>query len=49
MYYAIAVDHTDTIEGEDPDVLDRLSRFATSFTLGAGDHRTLALKLFVLQ
>ena len=44
-YYAVAIDHTDTIEGQDPDLLARLIGDATSFALAPGDSRTLDLQL----
>jgi protocatechuate 3,4-dioxygenase beta subunit len=48
-YYAVAIDRTDTIEGQDPDFLERLSRYASAFALTVGEHRTLTLKLFIPQ
>jgi hypothetical protein len=37
------------LELQDPDLLDGLSRQASSFTIAPGDTRTLNLKLFTLQ
>ncbi len=48
-YYAIALDRADQLELQDPDLLDGLSRQASSFTIAPGDTRTLNLKLFTLQ
>jgi hypothetical protein len=48
-YYAIALDRADQLELQDPDLLDGLSRPASSFTVRAGDTRMLDLKLFTLQ
>jgi len=48
-YYAIALDHSDAIEGQDPEFLETLSRLASPVSLGQGDSRTLELKLFTVQ
>ena len=48
-YYAIALDRSDAIEGQDPEFLEGLTRVATPFSLAAGDTRTLELKLFIVQ
>jgi len=48
-YYAIALDRADQLQLQDPDLLEGLSRQASSFTIRAGDTRTLDLKLFTLQ
>ena len=44
-YYAVAIDHTDTVEGQDPDLLERLIGDATSFALAPGGSRVLDLQL----
>jgi hypothetical protein len=49
QYYAVAVERIDAGEWQDPDVLDGLSRAATSFSLGEGEMRTLDLRLLAVQ
>jgi protocatechuate 3,4-dioxygenase beta subunit len=44
-YYAVAIDHTDTIEGQDPELLESLIGDATSFALAPGGSRILDLQL----
>ena len=44
-YYAAAVDYLPQGEWGDPEVLDRLKRIASTFTLDEGETRTLALTL----
>jgi protocatechuate 3,4-dioxygenase beta subunit len=48
-YYAIALDRSDAIEGQDPEFLEGLTRLATTVSLASGDTRTLELKLFTVQ
>ncbi len=48
-YYAIALDRSDAIEGQDPEFLEGLTRQATTVSLAPGDTRTLELKLFTEQ
>jgi carboxypeptidase family protein len=48
-YYAIALDHSDAVEGQDPEFLESLTRLATPVSLAPGDKRTLDLKLFTVQ
>jgi hypothetical protein len=48
-YYAIAIDRTDAVEGQDPELLDRLVPQASTISLAPGDSRTLDLKLFAVQ
>jgi hypothetical protein len=48
-YYAIALDHSDAVEGQDPEFLDGLTRVASTVSLSPGDKRTLDLKLFTVQ
>ena len=48
-YYAIALDRSDAIEGQDPEFLEGLTRLATAVSLAPGDTRTLELKLFTVQ
>jgi hypothetical protein len=48
-YFGIALDRTGSLQLQDPDVLESLSRQATPFSLGAGDTSTLDLRLFTLQ
>jgi hypothetical protein len=48
-YYAIALDRSDAIEGQDPDFLESLTRLASPVSLAPGDKRTLDLKLFIVQ
>ena len=45
-YYAVALDALDASDWQDPDVLEGLSRVATTFTLTPGDTRALTLRLF---
>ena len=47
-YYAIALEHSDAIEGQDPEFLESLTRLASTVSLAPGDTRTLELKLFTL-
>jgi hypothetical protein len=44
-YYAIASDSLDPNEASDPEVLDRISNRATSFSLNDGETRVLDLRL----
>jgi hypothetical protein len=44
-YLAIALDYLEEGEEHDPDLLKEWARFATSFTLGDGESRTLDLKV----
>ena len=48
-YYAIALDRSDAIEGQDPEFLEGLTRLATAVSLAPGETRTLDLKLFTVQ
>jgi hypothetical protein len=48
-YYAIALDHSDAVEGQDPEFLETLSRVASPVSLLPGDSRALTLKLFTVQ
>jgi hypothetical protein len=48
-YYAIALDRSDAIEGQDPEFLDGLTRLASTVSLTPGETRTLDLKLFTVQ
>jgi hypothetical protein len=48
-YYAIALDRSDAVEGQDPELLEGLTRLASPVSLGPGDKRTLDLKLFTVQ
>ena len=48
-YYAIALDRIDGSEALDPESLEGMARLATTFSLSAGDTRTLDLKLVTLQ
>jgi len=49
QYYAIALDRVDQMAWQDPDFLEGLSRQAATFTLAAGETRTLDLRLFTIQ
>jgi hypothetical protein len=48
-YYAIALDRSDAVEGQDPEFLEGLMRMASPVSLAPGDKRTLDLKLFIVQ
>jgi hypothetical protein len=48
-YYAIALDHSDAVEGQDPEFLESITRLASTVSLAPGDARTLDLKLFTVQ
>jgi hypothetical protein len=48
-YYAIALDRSDAVEGQDPEFLEGLARSASAFSLNEGEARTLDLKLFTAQ
>jgi hypothetical protein len=48
-YYAIALDRSDAVEGQDPEFLESLTRLATPVSLAPGDKRTISLKLFTVQ
>jgi hypothetical protein len=48
-YYAIALDHIDPNESQDPELLEGLARQASTFSLATGETRTLDLKLFAMQ
>ena len=45
-YYAIALDHADPTGWQDPEYLENLIRQASTVRIGAGETRTLELKLF---
>jgi hypothetical protein len=44
-YYAAAVDYLDPADAQDPDLLERLQRTATSFSLIEGESKSLELRV----